>query len=147
MYTLTYTPGKISINYEPTPRQPSYNTTSTTVYTPPIRVPTLMTVINCGCMAARAQSIGSDTTEEFTRVRGWLLGRLNAFGRRRNASGSSTLPLPLGVSQWQRGCPEIIPGGLFRSYYRLITVQLVVQYNNRWILTPWLHILCISIYL
>ncbi|CAN0188017.1 unnamed protein product, partial [Laminaria digitata] len=62
-------------------------------------------------------SIGSDTTEEFARVRGWLLGRLNAFGRRRDASGSSTLPLPPGASQWQRGCPEIIPGLRSKAFW------------------------------
>ncbi|CAM9526414.1 unnamed protein product, partial [Hapterophycus canaliculatus] len=61
------------------------------------------------------QSIGADTTGDFARVRGWLLGRLNAFGtsRRRAAQCSSRA----GISHWQKGCPEIIPGLRPRAFW------------------------------
>eukprot|EP00904_Undaria_pinnatifida_P007064 jgi/Undpi1/3488/HiC_scaffold_16.g06860.m1 len=75
-------------------------------------------------------SIGSDTTEEFTRVRRWLIGRLNAFGRQRSASGSATFPLPPGASQWQRGCPEIIPGLRSKAFWSREELPWVADFEK-----------------
>ncbi|CAM9775442.1 unnamed protein product, partial [Ectocarpus fasciculatus] len=55
------------------------------------------------------QSIGSDSTGDFSRVRGWLVSRLNSFG----SSGTSTPA----SSKWQAGCPEIIPGLRSKAFW------------------------------
>ncbi|CAN0139059.1 unnamed protein product, partial [Ectocarpus sp. 13 AM-2016] len=55
------------------------------------------------------QSIGSDSSGDFSRVRGWLVGRLNSFG----SSGISTPA----SSKWQAGCPEIIPGLRSKAFW------------------------------
>ncbi|CAM9598799.1 unnamed protein product [Ectocarpus sp. 4 AP-2014] len=55
------------------------------------------------------QSIGSDSTGDFSRVRGWLVGRLNSFG-------SSAISTPAS-SKWQAGCPEIIPGLRSKAFW------------------------------
>ncbi|CAM9536759.1 unnamed protein product [Scytosiphon promiscuus] len=61
------------------------------------------------------QSIGSDTTGDFARARGWLVDRLNAFGSSRMRATSS--PSRTGISQWQTGCPEIIPGLRSKAFW------------------------------
>eukprot|EP00752_Nemacystus_decipiens_P012112 g10737.t1 len=56
------------------------------------------------------QTIGSDTTGDFARVRGWLVGRLNAFGQSKAEASKPGNP-------WQRGCPEIIPGLRSKAFW------------------------------
>lgn len=60
-----------------------------------------------------------DTRGEYARVRGWLVSRLNLFGRENTPGtieGGNTgateysTKFPQGTSHWQRGCPELIPG-------------------------------------
>lgn len=60
-----------------------------------------------------SQTIGCDTSGDYKWVRGWLVGRLNAFAREEQqgyAGGVPRAKQPELVSPWQRGCPEIIPG-------------------------------------
>lgn len=84
------------------------------------------------------QSIGSDTTGDFARVRGWLVGRLNAFGRAEVKSPPSGRPAPsscTGISQWQEGCPEIIPG----TYIFAILSYFAAVYYFYGATTKYLH--------
>lgn len=69
-----------------------------------------VTQFTVGIDIAHVQSIGLDTTGQYKRVRVWLVGQLNAFGWDRGASSRSPKALPAGISPWQKGCPELIPG-------------------------------------
>lgn len=62
------------------------------------------------CICSRClKTIGADKQGEYDRVRPWLLARLNAYGSG-GRSSRRAMPLPRGLSHWQRGCPELIPG-------------------------------------